>query len=163
MRNIENITVNKSWYLKCSSLPAFKSFKNRSSCCGSAEMNLTSTMMMQVWSLASLSGLRIRCCCELWCRSQIQLGAGIAMAMVLASGCSSDLTHSLVTSTCCRCSPKKTKKKKKKCFKNINHVPNVNYIAVGGPTKNQEYQQTLREVYYRDAMVKLLSIFNQYI
>ena len=27
------------------------------------------TMRFQVWSLASLSGLRIRHCCELWCRS----------------------------------------------------------------------------------------------
>ena len=34
-------------------------------------------------SLAWLSGLGIRCCCgELWCRSQKQLGSGIAMAVV---------------------------------------------------------------------------------
>ena len=31
------------------------------------------TMRLQVRSLASLSGLRIRRCCELWCRSQIRL------------------------------------------------------------------------------------------
>ena len=30
-------------------------------------------MRMQVWSLASLSGLRIWHCHELWCRSQLQL------------------------------------------------------------------------------------------
>ena len=29
-----------------------------------------------------------------------------------AGSCSSDLTHSLVTSICCGCGPKKTKKKK---------------------------------------------------
>ena len=31
------------------------------------------SMRMQVWSLAFLSGLRIQCCCELWCRSQTGL------------------------------------------------------------------------------------------
>ena len=39
--------------------------------CGAVEMNLTSTH--EVWSLASLSGLGIQCCRELWCRSQIWL------------------------------------------------------------------------------------------
>ena len=28
-----------------------------------------------------VSGLRIRCCCELWCRSQIQLGSRLAVAV----------------------------------------------------------------------------------
>ena len=40
--------------------------QNRSSCCGPAEMNLTS--IHEVQSLASLSGLRIWHCRELWCR-----------------------------------------------------------------------------------------------
>ena len=40
------------------------------------------TMRLQVLSLASLSGLRIRRCHELWCRSQMLLGTG--MAVVLA-------------------------------------------------------------------------------
>ena len=31
------------------------------------------TKRFQVWSLASLSGLRIQCCHELWCRSQTRL------------------------------------------------------------------------------------------
>ena len=31
---------------------------------------------------ASLSGLRIWRCCELWCRSQAQLGSGVAVAVV---------------------------------------------------------------------------------
>ena len=35
-----------------------------------------------VQSLALLSRLRIQCCCELWCRSQTQLGSGIAVAVV---------------------------------------------------------------------------------
>ena len=39
------------------------------------------TMRLLVQSLASLSELRIQHCCELWCRSQTQLGFGIAMAV----------------------------------------------------------------------------------
>ena len=33
------------------------------------------TVRFQVQSLALLSGLRIRRCCELWCRSQTRLGS----------------------------------------------------------------------------------------
>ena len=38
------------------------------------------TMRLQVRSLASLSGLRIQHCCELWCRLQMRLGSGVAEA-----------------------------------------------------------------------------------
>ena len=38
---------------------------------------------------ASLSGLRIQRCCELWCRSQMWLGSGVAVAM--ARGSSSEV------------------------------------------------------------------------
>ena len=40
------------------------------------------SVRMQVQSLALLSGLRIQCYPELWCRSQMQLGSGIAVAVV---------------------------------------------------------------------------------
>ena len=40
------------------------------------------TMRLQVQSLASLSGLRIQCCRELWCRLQTQLRSDIAVAMM---------------------------------------------------------------------------------
>ena len=50
---------------------------NQSSCHGSAETNLTSIHENAVQSLASLSGLRIHHCCELWCRSQTQLGSSL--------------------------------------------------------------------------------------
>ena len=40
------------------------------------------TMRLQVQSLALLSGLRIRHCCELWCRSQTRLRCYIAVAVV---------------------------------------------------------------------------------
>ena len=63
-------------------------------------------MRLRVQSLALLSGLRIRCCCELWCRSQMWLGSrvavAVAVAVVQASSCSPDLT-----SVCHWCSYKK--------------------------------------------------------
>ena len=40
------------------------------------------TMRLQVRSLASLTGLRIRRCRELWCTSQTRLGSGVAVAVV---------------------------------------------------------------------------------
>ena len=36
---------------------------------------------MRVRSLASLSGLRIQCCLELWCRSKTWLGPSVAVAV----------------------------------------------------------------------------------
>ena len=68
----------------------------------------------QVQFLALLSGLRIQCCRELWCRWQMRLGSCIAVAVGQASGCSSNLTPGLGTSMCCGCSPEKMKKKKNK-------------------------------------------------
>ena len=51
------------------------------SCCGSVWLRLVS-MKMQVRSLASLSGLRIWHCHKVQGWSQIQLGSGIAVAVV---------------------------------------------------------------------------------
>ena len=42
------------------------------------------TMRLQVQYLASLSGLRIQRCRKLWCRSQTQLGSGVAVAVAVA-------------------------------------------------------------------------------
>ena len=39
------------------------------------------TMRLWVQSLASLSGLRIWRCCELWCRSKTRLRFGVAVAV----------------------------------------------------------------------------------
>ena len=66
-------------------------------------------MRMQVQSLASLSGLRIQHCRELWLES----GMAVAVAVVQAGSYSSDSTPGLGSSICCRCSPKKTKKEKR--------------------------------------------------
>ena len=71
-------------------------------------------MRMLVRSLASLSGLRIWHCRELWCRSQMRLGSGVAVAVVYTNGYSSNSPASLGTSVCHRCGPKNIKKKKKK-------------------------------------------------
>ena len=43
--------------------------------------NGPASMRMQVQSLASLSELRIQRCHELWCRLQMRLGSGIAVAV----------------------------------------------------------------------------------
>ena len=71
---------------------------------------------MRIWVrfLALLSGLRIQCYHELWCRLQTWLGSHVAVALAVASSCSSNSTLSLATSICHRCSPEKQKKKKKK-------------------------------------------------
>ena len=47
--------------------------------------------------------------CELWCRSQIRLGSGVAVAVAQVGSNSSDSTPSLGTSICRRCGPQKKK------------------------------------------------------
>ena len=69
-------------------------------------------MRMQVRFLASLSGLGIWHCRELWYSLQTQFCTAVALAQACVY--SSDSTLSLGTSICRRCSPKKTKKKEKK-------------------------------------------------
>ena len=66
-------------------------------------------MRIQVRSLASLSGLKILYCHELW----IWLRSDVAVAVVYAGSCSSNWTPSLGTSVCRKCGPKKHEKKKK--------------------------------------------------
>ena len=61
------------------------------------------SMRRRVQSLALLSGLKIQRCRELWCRLQMQLGSGVAVAVAVSR--SSDLTPSLRTSICCRIGP----------------------------------------------------------
>ena len=67
-------------------------------------------MRTQVSFLASFNGLRILYCRELWCRSQRRLRPRVAVAVVQADSCSSDLTPSLGTFICHRCGPKRQKK-----------------------------------------------------
>ena len=72
------------------------------------------TMRLQVPSLALLSGLTIQHCCELRCKSQTQLGSGVAVAVPVASSYCYDSSPSLGTSICHGYGPKKAKKEKKK-------------------------------------------------
>ena len=71
-------------------------------------------MRTRVRALASLSGLRIRHCRELRCRSLTQLGSRVAVAVAWAGSRSSNSTPSLGTFICHTCSLKKAKKKKNK-------------------------------------------------
>ena len=56
--------------------------------------NLTRNHGLRVQSLPLLSGLRIWCRHELWCRLKMRLRSCVAVALVLADGCSSDSTPS---------------------------------------------------------------------
>ena len=75
------------------------------------KMNPTRNHEVAVRSLNSLSGLRIRHCSELWCRSQTRLRSHIAVAVAWAGGYSCDSTPILGTSICHGCGPKETKTK----------------------------------------------------
>ena len=57
--------------------------------------------------MALLSGLRIWCCCELQHRLQMRLRSSVAVAVVEASSCSSNLNPSLGTSTYRGCATEK--------------------------------------------------------
>ena len=95
---------------------------------------------MRTWvrSLASLSGLRIPCCLELQCRSEMQLGSQVAVAVVQASSYSSDQTPCLGTSIYHKCGPKSPKRqKKKKALKRhlkqyqVNQITRMNLTKIG--------------------------------
>ena len=62
-------------------------------------------------SIPGLSGLRIQHGHELWWRLQVQLGSGVAVAVVRASSSSSNLTPHLGTSVCCGEALKRRKNK----------------------------------------------------
>ena len=94
--------------------------------------NLLVSMRMRVGSLASLKGLSIWCCRELWCMSQPRLGSSTAVIVAQAGSYSSDLTPTPElpyaalkpkTFICHMCGPKKKKKKKwKKKFYAPNNI-----------------------------------------
>ena len=70
------------------------------------------SVRIHVWSLASLSGLRVWPCHKLGHRLQMGLRSNVAVAMAQASICSCHSTSSLGTSICYRCGYKKFKTKK---------------------------------------------------
>ena len=95
-------------------------YKNRifRSCCrGAVKRIQLGAMRLQVRSLALISGLGIRCCRELWCRSQMPLRSCVAVAVVSTGSCGSSWTPSLGSSICLGCRPKKqTNKQKDRIF-----------------------------------------------
>ena len=86
------------------------------------------TMRMWVQLLVLFSGLRIRCCLELWCRLQMQLRSLVVVAVAQAGCCSSDSTSSLGTCIYCRCSPKKKRGKKKNPI--YSNIKIINYLGI---------------------------------
>ena len=86
---------------------------SRSSRYGTVKMIQLVPMRMQIQSLSFISGLRIQCCHELWCRSQTWLRSRVAVAVAQA-GAYANSTPSLGTSICHTCRPKKQKKKERK-------------------------------------------------
>ena len=77
--------------------------------CGAAKTNLTSIHEDVGLIPASLSGLVIWHCQEVWCMTQIRLRSHISVAVALAGSYSSSWILSLGTSKCCRCGPEKQK------------------------------------------------------
>ena len=82
---------------------------------------LVSTRMW-IQSLVLLSGLRIWHCSELWCRLQMWHRSGIAMAVGVASSCSSDSTSSLGTSYAAGMALKRKTKTKTKTRNTYRHT-----------------------------------------
>ena len=68
---LEKDTTKKENYRPVSGVPVMSQWL----------MNLTRNHELWVRSLALLSGSRIRCCRELWCRLQTQLGSCVAVAV----------------------------------------------------------------------------------
>ena len=110
---------------------------------------------MQVQSLASLSGSGIQHDCELQCRLQKRLGSCIAMAVQNGS-CSSDLTSSLGTSVCHKCSSKKKKKKilQRQWEVKIKGLPlsHLGIFSLAGSLR-----PWLKEIYLHDVMNQIQS------
>lgn len=72
------------------------------------------SMRTQVQSLASLSGLEIWHCCELWCRLQTWLKSRVTVAAPLAGSYSSDSTFAWEPPNALGAALKRPQKKKKK-------------------------------------------------
>ena len=111
-KNRQNVTSH--WELWRRKSGCYKSLKQASLGVPIMAQWLTNPTRIDPWvqSLALLSGLRIQCYWELWCRSQTQLRSGDTVAAANAGNYSSNSAPSLGTSRCCRCGPKKQNKNK---------------------------------------------------
>ena len=88
--------------------------KWRSSHCGAVEMNLTRNHEVAGSIPPLTQWVKDPASSALWCRLQMRLGSGMAVAVAVVGSSSSDSTPSLGTSICHKCSHKKTKKRKRK-------------------------------------------------
>ena len=115
------------------------------------------TMRLRVQALASLSGLGIRRCCELWCGLQMQLRFGIAVAVAQAGSCNSNSTPSLGRSICHRYGPKKKTKKKKKFWFEENYF--YYYLLLLFINFNNRLTQCLMTAYLRAEHTTILNVY----
>ena len=68
----------------------------------------------------------------------MQLGSGVAVAVALASICSSDLTSRLGTSLCHGCGLKKQKKKKNCCDQKVDCGTAIFLETISPPFKREQ-------------------------
>ena len=113
--------------------------------------NLTSIHETWVRSLASLSGLIIQCCCELWCRLQMWFGSCTAVAMAWAGSHSSDLIRSRGSSIRHGCSPEKTKKDEEEALANEQLERALSYVM------GEKYLYTHTTSLFQNAKIKSIS------
>ena len=90
---------------------------------------------MRIWvlSLASIRGAQVRCCHELWYRSQMWLGYRVTVAA--AGSYSSYMSPSLGTSIYCKYRPKKEKKKNLAW-----ETPNIQMLSYNSCVMMNRYQ-----------------------
>ena len=80
---MKDISSGKNWYTKVHSSFTHNHPKGGVPVVAQQKRIQLGTMRMRVPSLASLRGLRIWRCRELWCRSQTWLGSHVAIAVAV--------------------------------------------------------------------------------
>ena len=111
---------------------------------------------MWVRSLAPLSGLGVRHCCELWCRSQMWLRPPVAVAVAQAGSCNSNSTPSLGTSICCMCGLQMQTYKKPA----ITNTLNKKYTSLQGKFQNTTVGHKSRTEQWKYIPYSLVEKFN---
>ena len=86
------------------------------------------SMRTQAPSLASLSGLRIQRCCQLWCRSQTQHDLELLWLWGKPMATAPIWPLAWEPSICRECSPKKTKNKKNKKPRSLPRFNSIIYV-----------------------------------
>ena len=105
-------------------------------------------MRLRVRSLASLSGLRIQCCLELWCGSQMRLGSPALLWLwhrLVATAPMGPLAWELpyATGMALEKTKKKKKKKEKKSFIEVLLIYDVPIVSAVQQSNSVTYIHTL--------------------